>query len=112
MVYCFTSTNDWETYLEIKEKLAIEFDDTEKVVTIRSSDDNYIKIKQTDDAVGIEISDANKNTVITSSDGIALSSDKDITITANGKITLDGSKGIDANGGSKMTIKAGSIEMN
>ena len=95
-----------------KEKLAIEFDDTEKVVTIRSSDDNYIKIKQTDDAVGIEISDANKNTVITSSDGIALSSDKDITITANGKITLDGSKGIDANGGSKMTIKAGSIEMN
>ena len=24
LVYCFTSTNDWETYLEIKEKLAIE----------------------------------------------------------------------------------------
>ena len=24
LVYCFTSTNDWENYLEIKEKLAIE----------------------------------------------------------------------------------------
>ena len=24
LIYCFTSTNDWETFLEIKEKLAIE----------------------------------------------------------------------------------------
>ena len=24
LVYCFTSTNDWEVYLEIKEKLASE----------------------------------------------------------------------------------------
>ena len=24
LIYCFTSTNDWETYLEIKEKLAME----------------------------------------------------------------------------------------
>ena len=24
LIYCFTSTNDWEKYLEIKEKLAIE----------------------------------------------------------------------------------------
>ena len=44
--------------------------------------------------------------------GIALSSDKDITITANGKLSLSGSKGIEADGGSKMTIKAGAIEMN
>ena len=24
LIYCFTSTNDWEKYLEIKEKLAME----------------------------------------------------------------------------------------
>ena len=103
--------NQFKAFLS-KEKLTLEFDDTEKVVTISSSDDNYIKIKQTDDAVGIEISDTNNNTIITSKNGIALSSDKDITITANGKLSLSGSKGIEADGGSKMTIKAGAIEMN
>ena len=103
--------NQFKAFLS-KEKLTLEFDDTEKVVTISSSDNNYIKIKQTDDAVGIEISDTNNNTIITSKNGIALSSDKDITITANGKLSLSGSKGIEADGGSKMTIKAGAIEMN
>ena len=32
LVYCFTSTNDWETYLEIKEKLAMQIkSDIEKL---------------------------------------------------------------------------------
>jgi len=32
LVYCFTSTNDWETYLEIKEKLAMQIkSDVEKL---------------------------------------------------------------------------------
>ena len=93
-----------------KEKLTLEFDDVEKIITIKSSDDNYIKIKETDKE--IEITDINKNTILTSKDGIKLSSEKDITIDAKGKIILKGGKGIDSDGGSKMTIKAGAIEMN
>jgi len=93
-----------------KEKLTLEFDDVEKIITIKSSDDNYIKIKETDKE--IEIKDINKNTILTSKDGIKLSSEKDITIDAKGKIILKGGKGIDSDGGSKMTIKAGAIEMN
>jgi phage protein D/phage baseplate assembly protein gpV len=93
-----------------KEKLTLEFDDVEKIITIKSSDDNYIKIKETDKE--IEITDINENTILTSSDGIKLDSAKDITIQAKGKITLKGGKGVDVDGGSKMTIKAGAIEMN
>ena len=93
-----------------KEKLTLEFDDVDKIITIKTSDDNYIKIKETDKE--IEITDINKNTILTSKDGIKLSSEKDITIDAKGKIILKGGKGIDSDGGSKMTIKAGAIEMN
>lgn len=93
-----------------KEKLTLEFDDVEKIITVKSSDDNYIKIKETDKE--IEITDINKNTILTSADGIKLDSAKDITIEAKGKITLKGSKGVNIDGGSKLTIKAGAIEMN
>lgn len=93
-----------------KEKLTLEFDDVEKIITVKSSDDNYIKIKETDKE--IEITDVNKNTILTSADGIKLNSAKDITIEAKGKITLKGGKGVDVDGGSKMTIKAAAIEMN
>lgn len=93
-----------------KEKLTLEFDDVEKIITVKSSDDNYIKIKETDKE--IEITDINENTILTSADGIKLDSAKDITIEAKGKITLKGSKGVNIDGGSKLTIKAGAIEMN
>ena len=93
-----------------KEKLTIEFDDQEKILSIKTSDDNYIKIKETDKE--IEITDINENKIITSSDGINISSSKDVTIDAKGKIILKGSQGIQADGGSKVTIKAGAIEMN
>ena len=93
-----------------KEKLTLEFDDVEKIITVKSSDDNYIKIKETDKE--IEITDINKNTILTSADGIKLDSAKDITIKAKGKITLKGSKGVNIDGGSKLTIVAGAIEMN
>ena len=93
-----------------KEKLTIEFDDKEKILSIKTSDDNYIKIKETDKE--IEITDINENKIITSSDGINISSSKDVTIDAKGKIILKGSQGIQADGGSKVTIKAGAIEMN
>ena len=93
-----------------KEKLTIEFDDKEKIISIKTSDDNYIKIKETDKE--IEITDINKNTITTSSSGIDISSAKDVTIEAKGKILLKGSQGITADGGSKVTISAGSIAMN
>ena len=93
-----------------KEKLTIEFDDKEKIISIKTSDDNYIKINETDKE--IEITDINKNTITTSSSGIDISSAKDVTIEAKGKILLKGSQGITANGGSKVTISAGSIAMN
>ncbi len=93
-----------------KEKLTIEFDDKEKIISIKTSEDNYIKIKETDKE--IEITDINKNTITTSSSGIDISSAKDVTIEAKGKILLKGSQGITADGGSKVTISAGSIAMN
>ena len=90
--------------------MSIEFDDTEKIISIKSSDDNYIKIKETDKE--IEITDINNNKILTSDKGITLTSDKDITIDAKGKVTITSGKGIDADGGSKIALSAGSIELN
>ena len=93
-----------------KEKLTLEFDDVDKIITVKSSDNNYIKIKETDKE--IEITDINKNKILMSKKGIELNSEKDINIESKGKITLKSGKGVDVDGGSKMTIKAGAIEMN
>jgi phage protein D/phage baseplate assembly protein gpV len=101
--------NQFKAFLS-KEKLSIEFDDTEKIISIKSSDDNYIKIKETDKE--IEITDINNNKILTSDKGITLTSDKDITIDAKGKVTITSGKGIDADGGSKIALSAGSIELN
>ena len=108
--YCHIETENQFKAIVSKEKLTIEFDDQEKILSIKTSDDNYIKIKETDKE--IEITDINENKIITSSDGINISSSKDVTIDAKGKIILKGSQGIQADGGSKVTIKAGAIEMN
>jgi Rhs element Vgr protein len=70
-----------------RSKLTIEFDDDKKIITIVTPGKN--KILLSDDAKSIELHDQNNNSVTLTSDGITLSSPKDIVLSAKGKITLD-----------------------
>lgn len=79
-----------------KAKLKINFDDENKIITITTPGNNLITFD--DKEKQISIKDQNKNTLIMSSTGIALTSDKDIKLTAKGSIILDAT--------SKLTLTA------
>lgn len=70
-----------------KNKIKLEFDDENKVLTLVTPGNNTIVIS--DKGKSILIQDQNSNKVELSSSGILLDSPKDITINAKGKITLD-----------------------
>ena len=72
--------------LVTKSKLKIEFDDDKKVVTIVTPGANTIVIS--DDDKSILLQDQNNNSVKLSSDGIVLTSAKDIKLTAQGQVTV------------------------
>lgn len=69
------------------EKLKVEMDDEKKIITITTPEKNSVVLD--DDAKSITIQDQNKNKVELSSNGIVLSSEKDITLKAKGNIVLD-----------------------
>ncbi|MBL0701110.1 MAG: type VI secretion system tip protein VgrG [Desulfosarcina sp.] len=81
-----------------KNKLKIEFDDENKVITIESPGKNRITISDEDKSILLE--DQNNNKVELGSGGISMESPKDIKLTAKGKISIDatGEAGITSKG--------------
>ncbi|NEO87358.1 MAG: type VI secretion system tip protein VgrG [Spirulina sp. SIO3F2] len=71
-----------------KGELKLYFDDEDKSIHIQTPNENQIILVDKDGAILIQ--DENQNKLIMNADGIALTSEKDITITAKGKITLEG----------------------
>lgn len=70
-----------------REKMRIEFDEEKKVITISTPGKNTVEIS--DDQKHIKLTDQNKNEIVMNSNGISLSSAKDITLKAKGGITMD-----------------------
>jgi Rhs element Vgr protein len=79
--------NNYIKSIVTKTKLKITFDDEKKVITIVTPGGNSIELN--DDTKVVEIKDQNSNVIKMSSDGINLTSNKDITLKATGNITLD-----------------------
>lgn len=75
------------------QKLTLEFDDADKIITIKTPGSNSITISDKDKS--IEIKDQNGNSIKTSASGIDIKSNKAINIKSSQKITLDGATGID-----------------
>ena len=71
-----------------KEHLKLSFNDQDKSIRIETPNTNRIILVDEDGA--IYIVDENNNQFTMNSEGIQISSDKDITITAKGNITLEG----------------------
>jgi Rhs element Vgr protein len=69
-----------------KEKLTVEFDDENKVITIKTPGNNSVIISDKDKK--ITISDQNNNKLVLSSNGIEIDSAKDIKMSAKGKIEI------------------------
>ena len=82
-----------------KEKLMIEFDDKDKILTIETPGSNSFILSDKDK--GIEIKDANGNSIKMSSSGIEINSNKAVNIKSGQKVTIEGGTGIDvkASGG-------------
>jgi Rhs element Vgr protein len=86
-----------------KSGMYIQFNDDKKILTITTPQNNTIIID--DDQAQIKVIDQNNNIVLLSSDGITVTSFKDITLTADGKVNITGKQGV--------TIKApgGDVEV-
>ncbi|MBU6167420.1 MAG: hypothetical protein KGQ86_00140 [Bacteroidetes bacterium] len=76
-----------------KSLLKIEFDDKDKVLTLKTPGGNSILVSDKDK--GITIKDLNGNQIKTSSSGIEITSDFNITIKSSQKVTITGTTGVD-----------------
>lgn len=70
-----------------REKLHIEFDEEKKVITVATPGKNTLEIS--DDGKHIRLTDQHRNEIKMDSEGITLTSAKDITLKARGNITMD-----------------------
>lgn len=83
------SKDNFQRGIVTKEKLKVIFDDKEKSIRLETPNTNRIILIDEDGAIYIE--DENNNKFKMNSDGIQISSDKNIAIKSKGKVTLKGS---------------------
>lgn len=84
--YTLTAENDTKAVVT-RCKARIEFNDKDKVITIRTPGENVVVISDKDKS--ITLTDQNQNKVELGTGGITLDSPKDIKLTAKGTITVD-----------------------
>lgn len=75
-----------------KAKLSVEFDDKDKVITLSTPGKNKFILSDKDKKITVE--DQNGNTIVTSADGITLTSKKAIKLDSKDAIELKAAKGI------------------
>jgi Rhs element Vgr protein len=82
-----------------KSGISIEFDDENKIWTVATPNKNTIIISDKDKQITIK--DQSQNSIVMSSNGIDMSSPKNISISAQEKVTIKGTQGIEieSNGG-------------
>lgn len=83
--YSIEASNDIKAFVS-REKLTLELDEKNKVITLKTPGSNTIVISDKDK--GIMLQDQNGNKIEMNSSGIAVDSPKDIKITATGKIDI------------------------
>ncbi len=83
--------------------LKLVFNEDENSITIQTKKEQKIVLSDEDDAITIE--DSNKNVITMDSNGIQISSDKDISMVAKGKVSIEG-KGIENTSKGSFVAKA------
>lgn len=89
-------------------KLKIEFDEEKKAITVVTPGKNQIEIN--DEGKSIKLSDQNKNEIIMDSNGIMLSSGKDIVLKAQGNVKSDATGKIEIVAKSDVAIDGSNVK--
>ena len=92
-----------------RENMQIEFDEEKKVITISTPGKNSVEIS--DDSKHIKLTDQHRNEIVMNSDGISLSSSKDIKLKAKGNITLDATMKLNANAKQDATLEGLNVKV-
>lgn len=92
-----------------REKLRIEFDEGKKVMTLSTPGKNAMEIS--DDGKSIRLIDEHKNEIVMDSNGISLSSSKDIKLKAKGDITLDATTKISGTAKSDVSLEGLNVKV-
>lgn len=92
-----------------REKLRIEFDEEKKVITVATPGKNTLEIS--DDGKHIRLADQHKNEIRMDSEGITLTSAKDITMKAKGSITMDATTKISGTAKSDISFDGTNVKM-
>ncbi|MEN0005016.1 MAG: type VI secretion system tip protein VgrG [Bacteroidota bacterium] len=87
-----------------KSQLTIEFDDENKVLTLKTPGGNQMVF--TDQDQGITITDQNSNQIQLNSSGITMQSPSDISITADGQVSISGTAGVTVSSEATATVSA------
>lgn len=85
-----------------REKLKIEFDEEQKIITISTPSKNWIEIN--DKKKQILLTDQHKNEILMDNSGILISSSKDIHLKAKGNISMDATGKVEMSAKSDVAI--------
>jgi len=92
-----------------REKMRIEFNEEKKVITVSTPGKNSVEIS--DDGKHIKLTDQHKNEIVMDSNGISLSSAKDIKLKAKGAITMDAASRISSTAKSDICLDGMNVKV-
>jgi len=80
-------------------KLTLEFDDDQKIITLKTPAGNTLVISDADGGKGLTLTDQQKNTIILSNEGVSILSKSTLSLKADQDITIEST-------GGKISLKA------
>jgi uncharacterized protein involved in type VI secretion and phage assembly len=106
--YTIEAPNDTKAFVS-REKLTLELDEKDKVITVKTPGGNTVVISDKDK--GILLEDQNGNKVELNDSGISMESPKDITITAKGKIDIKSTGALSLTSSAALKAKGMSVAL-
>ena len=92
-----------------REKMQIEFNEEKKIITVSTPGKNRVEIN--DDGKYIKLVDQHKNEIVMDSNGISLSSSKDIRLKAKSGITIDATSKISGTAKSDISLEGMNVKV-
>ena len=92
-----------------REKMQIEFNEEKKIITVSTPGKNRVEIN--DDGKYIKLVDQHKNEIVMDSNGISLSSSKDIRLKAKSGITIDATSRVSGTAKSAISLEGMNVKV-
>lgn len=105
--YTYTEQNQKKAIVT-REKLKIEFDEEKKVISIQTPGNNQIVVS--DEGKSIQLSDQNGNKLNLDSNGITISSSKDILLKSNGNVIIEAASNVNIGSKSDLVLNGVNVK--